>query len=176
LSLIPYIKSDEYTFEKYEVGVNHEPIKIIKSFVKGNKSFLTICGDTGRGKTHLAIATAVAMIKELQCTTKYYQIESMFDELKKGYNDNECGITVDQLNKTELLIIDDFGTHHQTDWENSRLDMLIDYRYIHELHTIVTANLSLKGIKDISQRIMSRLASGSIVTLKGEDYRISHHA
>lgn len=187
-SRIPYSKKDEYTFEKYQSSKeNQKAFDLIQNHVDG---FLTMCGGTGIGKTHLAMACGIKAIYEDCESVIYYQSEELLDILRRSfnipdvdktwgdgtepnYNDSYDGM-IRRLQGIDILILDDFGTQKNSDWVLSKLDMIIDYRYINEKNTIITTNLSMKSIKDISERISSRLSSGTVVTLVGQDYRLAH--
>jgi DNA replication protein DnaC len=149
-----------------------------------------MCGGTGIGKTHLAMACGIDAIYSDTKSVIYYQSEELLDTLRRSfnipdvdktwgdgtepnYNDSYDGI-MRQLQDVNILIIDDFGTQKNSDWVLSKLDMIIDYRYINEKNTIITTNLSMKSIKEISERIASRLSSGIVITLVGQDYRLTH--
>jgi DNA replication protein DnaC len=107
----------------------------------------------------------------------YYQVEELMDTLRHSYDqDNGESFTqkINELESQNLLILDDFGTQKNTDWVLSKLDTIIDCLYINEKNLIVTSNLSLKAMGEISPRIASRLSSGKVVTLVGNDYRTTH--
>jgi len=172
-SRIPEIKRKMFTFENYKVpSENAKAFEIIKNYKAG---FLTMCGGLGVGKTHLACAIGQKYM-ESEDSVIYYQAEELFDMLRHTYDkDGENYDTkMTELKECQLLIIDDFGTQKNTDWVLSKLDTLIDSRYINEKSTILTTNLTIKTISDISGRIASRLSSGIILTLIGEDYRATH--
>jgi len=187
-SRIPESKREEYTFEKYKCSKeNQKSFELIQQHCGG---FLTMCGGTGIGKTHLAMACGIDAIYSDTKSVIYYQSEELLDTLRRSfnipdvdktwgdgtepnYNDSYDGI-MRQLQDVNILIIDDFGTQKNSDWVLSKLDMIIDYRYINEKNTIITTNLSMKSIKEISERIASRLSSGIVVTLVGQDYRLTH--
>ena len=172
-SRIPEIKRNVFTFENYKVPAeNVKAFEIIKNYKTG---FLTMCGGLGVGKTHLACAIGQKFM-ESEDDVIYYQAEELFDMLRHTYDKDgdDYNTKMNELKECQLLIIDDFGTQKNTDWVLSKLDTLIDSRYINEKSTILTTNLTIKAISDISGRIASRLSSGIILTLIGEDYRASH--
>jgi DNA replication protein DnaC len=173
-SRMPNSKKNKFTFDLYKCGKdNAKALEIIKNYKSG---FLTICGSTGLGKTHLAIAVGREFVKQEE-TVVYYQVEELMDVLRHSYdqdNDDNLSEKIDGLKSKNLLILDDFGTQKNTDWVLSKLDTLIDYLYINEKNLIITSNLSLKGMSEISERIASRLSSGQVVTLTGNDYRATH--
>jgi DNA replication protein DnaC len=174
MSRMPHSKKNKFTFDAYKCNKdNAKTLEIIKNYKSG---FLTICGSTGLGKTHLAIAIGREFCKEEEYVM-YYQVEELMDTLRHSYdkdNGENFSEKIDELETQDLLILDDFGTQKNTDWVLSKLDTIIDSLYINEKNLIVTSNLSLKAMGEISPRIASRLSSGKVVTLVGNDYRATH--
>lgn len=187
-SRIPENKKEEYTFTNY--NCNKENQTAYNQILNHKGGFLTICGGTGIGKTHLAISYGMTTMVAESRQVIYYQVDDLLDALRKGYvkedydnrgwGDNAHAVNnsfdgiMRKVTNCDILILDDFGTQKNTDWSLSKLDAIIDTRYINELTTVITTNLSMKAIKEISERISSRLSSGNVVTLVGNDYRLNH--
>ncbi|MDV2988550.1 MAG: ATP-binding protein [Dehalogenimonas sp.] len=133
--------------------------------------FLTLSGEPGRGKTHLAQAIAWHHLSaDLKYSTKYVQAERMLDGLRRCFD--QPGVDFDRelnlLCKIELLVLDDLGTENSTPWTRSKLQEIIDERYEAGRLTVVTTNLRPS---QMDARVMSRLSEGVWVLLEGEDYR-----
>jgi DNA replication protein DnaC len=135
--------------------------------------FLTLLGTVGTGKTHIAVALGWDWL-ELGKTVLYYQVEVLLDALRRGYSrwqagdlDGYDGI-MEFTHNVGLLILDDFGSQHETDWAVSKLDQIVDYRYECRKPLVVTSNLALKRLPE---RIADRLSEGLLVQLTGESYR-----
>jgi DNA replication protein DnaC len=76
--------------------------------------------------------------------------------------------------QVELLILDDIGAGISTDWTADTLYRLIDERWARHRATIVTTNFTPEQLEQkIDPRVVSRLASGRVVRLKGRDRRFS---
>jgi len=135
--------------------------------------FLTLLGPPGSGKTHLALSIAWSWLERGK-TVLYYQVESLMDSLSKGYRIWESGnpdgyqsILAFTLNAS-LLILDDFGVEQPTEWAATKLDQIIDDRYLNKKPLIITSNLALDRL---SPRVADRLREGTLIQLKGESFR-----
>jgi DNA replication protein DnaC len=157
-----------------EVGVQ-AVYRLLKN--KVNIPMLMLIGVPGLGKSHLAIGAGwYWMVRGGHCI--YYQVEDMLDAIRKGYSFEERfpqGIRhpdsyssiMSRLEKIELLLLDDLGSHNKTDFAYTKLDQIICYRYDNKLATVITTN----DIKAISKRIVDRCRDGEIVLMTGESYR-----
>lgn len=150
------------------------------NFVSGKAGhhFLTFCGETGSGKTHLALGIAWQWLENDWGLVKYYQAETLLDDLRRGYNETnpERQYSFDQLMKwlktVNLLVIDDLGVEKPTEWAAAKLDAIIDHRYLNLGKTIFTTNLGTKALSARGeQRLASRLMEGVIEIIKCDDYR-----
>jgi len=141
---------------------------------KREHHFFTLAGNTGTGKTHLALGIGWHWLEVKDKLVKYSQVEGLLDELRSGFNtrsveeDHEFDRKLNQINKCGLLILDDLGVEQLTVWAGAKLDAIIDYRYINELPLVVTTNLKSTQLE---QRIASRLSEGVCVTMSCDDYR-----
>jgi DNA replication protein DnaC len=150
-------------------------------FVSGKvrHHFLTFGGETGRGKTHLALGIAWHWLENDMGMVKYYQAETLLDDLRRGYNANdpERLYTFDQLMRwlktVDLLVLDDLGVEKPTEWTAAKLDSIIDHRYLNECKTVFTTNLGTSALASRGeQRLASRLQEGVVEVLKCDDYRL----
>jgi len=141
---------------------------------KAGHHFLTFVGETGRGKTHLALGIGWHWLENDMGLVKYYQVESLLDELRRGFHlDTEEKLyrfdeQMKRIKSVPLLILDDLGVEQSTPWARAKLDEIIDHRYICNMKTVVTTNLEPSRLEP---RIASRLKEGIVVVLKGKDYR-----
>ena len=137
--------------------------------------FLTLTGQCGRGKTHLALGIGWFWLENEKGTVKYWQVGQLLEEMRQEYSNppkTEYGellpTSFETAKHVELLILDDLGAEKQTDWAVEKLDALINYRYIEAKPTVFTTNLSAE---QLPPRVASRLKEGIVVFLRGEDYR-----
>ena len=135
--------------------------------------FVTFFGTVGTGKTHMTFAIGWAWLERSR-TVLYYQVENLLDALRRGYSSWQKGDTdgystiLEFAKNANLLILDDFGAQHETEWAASKLDQIVDYRYIHKKPLIATTNLALDRLP---ARIADRLSEGVLVQLTGESFR-----
>jgi DNA replication protein DnaC len=144
----------------------------VKQYADGayGHPFLTLLGTVGTGKTHLAFGIGWAWLENGR-SVLYYQVESLLDDLRRGYSKGDADSYDTILKFTQnvhLLILDDFGAQHETEWAASKLEQIVDYRYVNKKPLIATTNIALNRLP---ARIADRLAEGVLVQLTGESFR-----
>jgi len=155
-----------------------EAYKAALDFASGNAGhhFLTLVGERGTGKSHLALGLAWHWLEVLNARMQYYQVEKLLDWLRAGYDirDDEARAGFSQriwfLENVPLLVLDDLGAHQSTLWAKAKLDSIVDHRYLYGMRTVVTTNMDPETLE--LPRIASRLSEGIVVGLKCSDYRL----
>lgn len=108
---------------------------------------LYIEGTNGTGKTHLVAAIALQLIHEgvpVICKTSsdlLLDIKKSFDG--DGMRESEV---MDIYKRVDLLIIDDLGKEHCSDWSMSTLYSILNDRYEDMKPTIVTTNYNADAL------------------------------
>lgn len=118
--------------------------------------FLTLWSNTGRGKTHLGIATIRQWLLR-GIPARYTYVPLLLDELRRGFRaegDMSYERRFDFYLNVPMLMLDDLGAEASTKWVNEKLDTIVDYRLNSNLHTLVTTNLTMD---ELNFRISSRL-------------------
>src|SRR6201999_2702219 len=139
---------------------------------------LWIFGDTGTGKTTLAMLISKAAL-EAGHSVAIYSLPKLLARIRRTY-DSEPGSDnylsfFDKLTSVDLLHIDDLGAEKRSDWVLEQLYALINERYETERAVLVTTNLDeAELIEQIGRRTVSRLVEmcdGCMVPMHGEDHR-----
>jgi DNA replication protein DnaC len=143
-----------------------------QQFARSLNGWLLLQGGYGCGKTHLAAAIANFAV-DLGVPTLFITVPDLLDTLRFAYSDPEETFEnrFEEIRRSTLLILDDFGTQNATPWAQEKLFQIINYRYINHLPLVVTTNLLLE---QIDGRIRSRLEDPEMVThvhILAPDYR-----
>lgn len=174
----PDAEMREWTFAKSDHGdQRNETIarKYVANFaaMREQGTGLLLCGQVGTGKSFLAAAIANELISQgTPCLmTNFSRIISRISEKFGG--DQKY---LDDLNRFDLLIIDDLGAERDSDFTWEKVMNVIDARYRAGLPIIITTNLGPKDFADRGdirrQRVFSRLKEMCIcLEVKGEDRR-----
>ena len=137
--------------------------------------------DVGIGKTHLAIAAARAGLylwKE-----PGYKILTVWDmpsyvaAIKESYDNGGTAEIQASAAEPRILVMDDVGAEHVVSmgWYQSLMYDIFNARWLDELATVVTTNLSSGELLDrLGSRAASRMfaLTGKPIIMKGADYRL----
>lgn len=144
------------------------------SFDTGSSGWLVLCGDTGTGKSFRAacICNSVAEKGFPARFTTFSGIE------RSLWNERDKQSVYSRLDRTALLVLDDFGCERKSDYMNEIRYSVICDRYDRGLPLVITTNLTPSDFKsaDIAdKRIYSRIFErGVFVSVMGEDKRKLH--
>lgn len=179
LSNIPLATAATHRLSKWKHREKESWWDTISQYAGGSYQhpFVTFLGPVGTGKTHIAFALGWEWLEGGK-TVLYYQVEVLLDALRRGYSswkegdpDGYAGI-IAFTQHAGLLILDDFGAQNETEWAETKLDQIIDYRYEYRRPLIATTNLALNRFPP---RIKDRLSEGLLVHLSGESFRKHRH-
>lgn len=178
------------TIDSFSVTAeNKRSFEVATDYIKNFREYFTqgkglyLEGPCGTGKTHLAIAIALAIINTgvpVICKTSI----DMLGDIKRCYERNS-EVTEEEVleayKTVDLLIIDDLGKEQVTEWSVPVLYSILNERYEALLPTIITTNyntsalaekLSAKGDTETAAAIISRFVeSYKRVTMAWADYR-----
>jgi DNA replication protein DnaC len=115
-----------------------------REFPAGDKAGLLLVGDTGCGKTHLAVAALRALIDRGH-EGVFFDYQNLLDRIRASY-DPSSGSTDKEAYQAaleaEVLLLDDLGAHRVTEWVEDIVTSIITYRCNHKKPLIATTNLS----------------------------------
>lgn len=133
------------------------------------KTLTLIYGPVGRGKTHAATAMMADWL--VRGGRAYWTTcaELVNAVSREGWDTHYA---IQAAEDTPLLILDDFPPDHINGYRLGMLTALIMQRYNQQKKTIVTTNLSLEKLDELSARLLSRFADGNLIELsQGQDRR-----
>jgi DNA replication protein DnaC len=123
---------------------------------------LWIFGDTGTGKTTLAMLISKAAL-EAGKSVAIYSLPKLLARIRRTYDaepggDNYLSL-FDKLTSVDLLHIDDLGAEKRSDWVLEQLYALVNERYEAERSVVITTNLGHAELEEqIGSRTVSRLS------------------
>jgi len=137
---------------------------------------LWLFGDTGTGKTTLAMLVSKAAL-EVGHSVAIYSLPKLLARIRRTYDSEPGGDSYlaffERLTSVDLLHIDDLGAEKRSDWVLEQLYALINERYESQRSVIVTTNLPEGELEEqIGARTVSRLSEiCDGVPLFGDDRR-----
>lgn len=140
----------------------------------GNLKNYYIFGPPGTGKTFLLSCIAHRLSEKnlpyIYLTTPKL-VEMIFDDIRK----DQEGSNLRKLKATPLLLLDDLGTEHVTDFSKKQVSELISERLQDSKITMITSNLRPEELAAIyPERLISRI-NGNFVSIpisEEEDVRV----
>ncbi len=100
-------------------------------------------GPPGTGKTHLAVA-ALRSLMARGHEGIFFDYQNLLERIRSGYSEALGAANREAYRnalETELLLLDDLGSHRVTDWVEDTVTAIVTYRCNHKKPTIVTTNL-----------------------------------
>lgn len=138
-----------------------ELIKKCWKYLKKPDKSIFIHGNTGTGKTHIAVAILRELIVRGEKDMIFKSMPELMNELRWSFRDDTEMSEKDLILRYShigSLVLDDFGSERTTEYSYDTIYSIIDFRVREMKPTIVTSNLSPQEIeKNIGARIASRL-------------------
>lgn len=149
---------------------------------------LFLLGRPGRGKTHLAVAVARALIEQKGATVVFVEqrdlLKSLQGTFEEGAETRQSEVLRPVL-EADLTVLDDLGAGRTTAWARDVLHDLIVHRYNNDRPLVMTSNLEIgeeqRGAAASSLSLRDRLGDALMsrlhemcrfVRVGGEDYRV----
>ncbi len=129
-----------------------------KQYAADAQGWFILIGPSGSGKTLLAASIANERIK--QGKPAFFQtVPELLDHLRSAFSpESEMAYDelFDKVCNAPFLILDDLGVQASTAWAKEKLDQLFNYRFSHELPTVITTSTP---IDELDERIRTRLSN-----------------
>jgi DNA replication protein DnaC len=159
-----------------------DAIPTLKSltFLKEQKNVILI-GNSGTGKTHLAIATGMLACDQ-EYRVSFRTAAALINEMVEARSQNRLSIYLRQFKKIDLLILDELG-YVSFDLAGAELlFQLLATRY-ETMSTIITSNLSFSEWvrvfhdKTLTAAILDRVTHQALIlNMNGKSFRRIHKA
>ena len=176
---------ERMTFETYKVerkGISVAQRDSLKSALRAAEGFaadpdgwLVLFGDTGRGKTHLAVAIAARRIEAGSPDDDFFAfVPDLLDELRASYApDSSIGFAgvFDAVRNAPLLILDDLGQERSSSWAHENLYRIIAHRHNNRLPTVITSMVDMTKQAGPMGSRMRDTQLAQLVRVDAPDYR-----
>lgn len=152
--------------------------KNYQDFKESRHNSILLLGQVGCGKTHLALASANALLDYQKIRVVYMPYREMITRLKQNITDEDSYTKdIDTFKTAPMLVIDDLLKGKTTESDINILFEIVNYRYVCNLPVIVTSEKTTGELLDFDSAIGSRLvemAEGRIIEFKGNElnYRL----
>lgn len=154
-------KFRDQTFEAFKTTQeNTRALKLSRRYADGfdemveRNQGLLFWGDVGTGKTFSAACIANALL-ERRIPVVMTSFVKLLESVQTFKEDEEKLLS--RLNRAKLLIIDDLGAERSTDFALEKVYNIIDSRYRARLPMILTTNLNLEEMKQVTDIRYSRI-------------------
>ena len=141
--------------------------------------FITLIGESGCGKTHLAAAIANRALADGR-SVAFVFVPDFLDELRSGARPG-ADYTSDELlaaiRAVDLLVLDDLAAHNATPWAQEKLFQIINYRNLSAGPTVVTMDQPVESLGQ--PRVAGRLSDphhAAIIFINAPHYTLGHQA
>ena len=145
-----------------------------KNFAADPDGWLTLFGETGVGKTHLAIAIAVERMKQGH-PVFFAFVPELLDYLRYTFTP-ESRVTYDQVfdevKNTPLLVLDDLGQEHSSPWAEEKLYQIIVHRHNARAATVITSRMDFTETPGPKSSRIRDPHVGQLVRMDAPDFRI----
>ena len=150
--------------------------KFAKAYAADPDGWLTLFGETGAGKTHLAVAIAAERLKAGHAVF-FVMVADLLDHLRAAYGP-ESRVTYDErfdeIKDAPLLVLDDLGKQRSSSWADEKLHQIIVHRHNNRLPTVITTMIDASQPEEgpIGSRIQDP-SVGELIRMDAPDYRKS---
>jgi len=130
---------------------------------RGVENPLVLAGSPGTGKTHMAVAVIRSRVQTKGAGGVAWISDAMLSTLLKDSYDRRSASLEEQIMRPRLLILDDLGQSHQSEWLVGSIFPILNLRLDEKKATVITTNLTQQDFLAIDARFADRLKSGLLV-------------
>ncbi|MCH8871056.1 MAG: ATP-binding protein, partial [Chloroflexi bacterium] len=153
-------------------------LQAAKNFARDPDGWLTLFGETGVGKTHLAVAIAERRIRQGK-PVFFAFVPELLDYLRYTFTPDSrvtYDRVFDEIKNTSLLILDDLGQEHSSPWAYEKLYQIVVHRHNSRLPTVITSMMDFTEERGpIGSRVQDP-SVGSLIRLDAPDFRIKERS
>ena len=144
-----------------------------KAYAADPDGWLTLFGDTGVGKTHLAVAVAVERLRQ-GFPAFFVFVPELMDYLRYTFQPDSSvtyDLVFDEVRNSPLLVLDDLSAEHLTDWAYEKLYQIFVHRHNLRMPTIITSPMDVTGSTGPITSRMQDPWVGMLIRMDAPDYR-----
>ena len=161
------------SFDNFRGG---ERLKEVLRQMAAEGESIILCGSTGCGKTHLAVAMLAEWLKKSgNMNALFITTPDLLLEIRSSFSDRATMTEkelVEHYSTRQLMVLDDLGAEKPTEHAIATLSLILDRRIRQERQTIITTNLTVEEIEAYTNaRIASRISEMKNVAVNMPDYR-----
>ena len=166
------------TFETFDSSADESAyrkcLEYCDHYKDSERNSLLIVGGYGSGKTHLAASVSNRLMDD-GIPVLFDTFSGHLNKLKLEFNGGRT-VYLNLMQTIDMLVLDDIGKEKQTEWSQSIMFDVINYRYEHLLPIIMTTNLTNEALAEyVGGAVWSRLCEMCVgVKTVGGDYRRPH--
>lgn len=148
----------ERTARAAENPRNEEPVRVVTLWGQGSLPWCLLLGATGAGKS---VAAAVGLKAAYECGHSCMWLPSSELTHRAGGFDGQQ--FADRVKHVEVLVLDDVGVEHQSDFARSVFSEILLHRHEDGGRTIITSNLDKKGVAArLGPRLTDRMRGANV--------------
>jgi DNA replication protein DnaC len=134
-------------------------------------------GSTGTGKTMLACGIA-NYVRSKGCSVRYATVQGLVQRVKESWLPSgervEGKTPLRDISECDLLILDEVGVQHGTEFERNLLFGILNERYNNLRPYLLISNLTAEGAAEyLGERVIGRMREdgGTVITFAWPSYR-----
>ena len=165
-----------YTFHPRGTAETRESLMTAKKaamrFAESPQGWLLLCGPTGVGKTHLAVAATTTLMATHEIY--YSRVQALMQRLQSAFSTSTRSDFTSLFSAavdSQVLILDDLGKETHSTWVYATLYELLAQRHDRDLPTLITTSYDMrKEDGPIASRLRDNRLSKSFL-MTAPDYR-----